>query len=153
MKDDVARELAAIQDELAKLKPAVDQIKSASDSVEAAEEIINAYNRGIELLFDKIDSAFKQEQVKQNDLRDAIFRDTRKTLSDYTSEFERNVRKQADLGKELLKNVDEVIEEAKDVNDQTGILVLKIQSMSIPSKLNIIIALGAAILLFLIFKS
>lgn len=153
MNEDLARELAAIEDELAKLKPAVEQIESASKMVVEAESALATYKENIEKLFNTAESAFKEQMEAQSVAAKGMLRDTKKTLADYTDEFERNVRKQADLGKELLKNVDEVIEEAKDVNDQTGILVLKIQSMSIPSKLNIIIALGAAILLFLILKS
>lgn len=135
MNEELAKELAAIQDELNKLKPAVEHIQSASDTVSAAENVLNNYNERIEILFENIDKAFNREQEKQTELRDAIFRETKKTLADYTSEFERNVRKQADLSRDLLKEADEVVQEARDVNDSTRELVDNIYSMKISGKL------------------
>ena len=135
MNEELARDLAVLQDELEKLKPAVDHIKSASDSVAAAEKVLSNYNGHIEVLFDNIEKVFKLEQKHQTELRDAIFRDTRKTLADYTSEFERNVRKQADIGRDILKEADEVIQESRSINESTQELVDNIYGMKISEKL------------------
>ncbi len=135
MNEELARDLAVLQDELAKLKPAVDHIKSASDSVAAAEKVLSNYNRHIEILFENIEKAFNGEQKHQAELRDAIFRETNKILADYTSEYERNVRKQADIGRDLLKEADEVVQEARSVNKSTQELVDNIYGMKISEKL------------------
>ncbi len=150
MNEELAKELAAIQDELNKLKPAVDHIQSASDTVSAAENVLNNYNKRIEILFEKIDKAFNREQEKQTELRDAIFRETKKTLADYTSEFERNVRKQADIGRDILKEADEVVQGARDVSDSTRELVDNIYSMKISGKLLASLLISTISLAFVI---
>jgi len=150
MNEELARDLAVLQDELEKLKPAVDHIKSASDSVAAAEKVLSNYNGHIEVLFDNIEKVFKLEQKHQTELRDAIFRDTRKTLADYTSEFERNVRKQATIGRDLLKEADEVMQEARDVNDSTRELVDNVYSMKISEKLLACLIIGTISLALII---
>jgi hypothetical protein len=135
MNEDLAKELAAIEDELAKLKPAVEHIESASKAVAAAEDSLRTYKDNIEKLFIKVDKAFEDEIEKGGLMINELVKETRKTLSDYSDEFERNVRKQADIGRDILKEADEVVQESRDVNASTRELVDNIYGMKISGKL------------------
>ncbi len=150
MNEELARELAVLQDEIEKLKPAVDHIKSASDTVTEAENVLSTYKENIEKLFIKVEKAFEEEIDKGNLMINELVKETRKTLADYSEEFERNVRKQADIGRDILKEADEVVKDARSVNESTRTMVDDLWAMKLSQKLLALIIIGSLTLILII---
>ena len=146
MNENLTKELAAIEDELAKLKPAVEHIESASKIVEEAEAALTTYRLNIERLFNSAESAFKEQMDAQVEAAKEMLKDTKKTLADYTDEFERNVREQVDTSLDILEQADEVIAEAREVEESTKELVQSIYSMKLNQKLMGLLVTAVAIL-------
>jgi len=131
------KELAGLQDELSKLKPAIAHIDKAKKislaTIEAIEGIKSKY--------------------------DDLFKSVKGLLKDSFDEYERNVRKQIDNGKEVLKETDEMRTEVKKTTTELEQLIDEYSNIRFKTRFNImtiiqiLTLIGMIVITFLIFKN